>query len=165
MRKIIKPLLLVLLVAFIIIQFIRPVKDVEKEIAEENITASYQVPDNIKQMLSKSCYDCHSNTTHYPWYDKIQPVSWVLNKHVKEGKHELNFSKFSTYPVWRQYKKFKEIGKELKKSDMPLKSYLILHRNAVLSPEQSSAIQEWAANAMKEMEAKYPADSLTKPEK
>jgi len=73
----------------------------------------------VQQILKVSCYDCHSNTTLYPWYDKIQPVAWFLNDHVMEGKRELNFSTFSTYPAWRQYKKFKEIDNEVKEDKCP----------------------------------------------
>ena len=80
-----------------------------------------------------------------------------------EGKRELNFSTFSTYPAWRQYKKFKEIDNEVKEDKMPMNSYTLLHRDAILNADQKLSIQNWAANAMKRMEAQYPADSLVKP--
>ena len=163
MRRVIKTILVVLLIAFIIIQFFRPKKNLGEEIATNQITAVQNVPDNVQQILKVSCYDCHSNTTHYPWYDNIQPVAWALSDHIIEGKKELNFSEFATYPTFRQYKKFKEIQKQVKEDEMPLFSYTVPHRNAVLSPEQKSTLIDWAANSMKEMEAKYPADSLVKP--
>ena len=74
----------------------------------------------------------------------------------------MNFSIFATYPAYRRYKKFKEIGKEVKDGDMPIFSYTLLHRDASLNADQKLLIENWAANAMKEMEAKYPADSLVK---
>jgi hypothetical protein len=163
MKKILKVLLIIIAVAFILIQFIRPLKNADEEIASNQITAVQQVPEDVQQILKVSCNDCHSNTTHYPWYDKIQPVAWVLADHVREGKRELNFSEFATYAPYRQYKKFKEIQEQIKEGEMPLFSYTIPHRNAVLSAEQKSALINWSANAMKEMEAKYPADSLVKP--
>lgn len=163
MKKILKTILIVLLIAFIIIQFIRPEKNSGEEIATNQITAKYQIPQNVQQILNVSCYNCHSNTTHYPWYSNIQPVAWVLDDHIVEGKKELNFSTFMNYPVWRQYKKFKEIGKEVKDGDMPMSSYTLLHRDAVLSADQKLILENWAANLMKEMEAQYPADSLVKP--
>jgi predicted ATPase len=121
------------------------------------------VPENVQQILKVSCYDCHSNTTYYPWYDNIQPVAWVLSDHIIEGKKELNFSEFATYPTYRKYKKFKEIQKQVKEDEMPIFSYTIPHRDAALSAEQKTTLIDWAANSMKEMEAKYPADSLVKP--
>jgi hypothetical protein len=163
MKKILKTVLIVLLIAFIVIQFIRPSKNAGEEIAANQITAVQQVPEDVQQLLKVSCYDCHSNTTHYPWYSKIQPVAWFLNDHIVEGKKELNFSEFANYPVFRRYKKFKETGKEVKDGDMPIFSYTLLHRDASLNADQKLLIETWAANAMKEMEAKYPADSLVKP--
>ncbi|MEO8961038.1 MAG: heme-binding domain-containing protein [Ginsengibacter sp.] len=163
MKKVLKTVLIVLLIAFIVIQFFRPEKNIGEEIAANQITAVQPVPDNVAQILKVSCNDCHSNTTHYPWYDNIQPVAWVLHDHIVEGKKELNFSEFANYPTYRRYKKFKEIQEQIKDHEMPLFSYIIPHRNAVLDADEESTLLNWAANAMKEMEAKYPADSLAKP--
>jgi hypothetical protein len=163
MKKVLIIVVGILVVGFITIQFIRPEKNTGPEIAADQITAVHQVPDQVQRILKASCYDCHSNTTHYPWYSAIQPVAWFINDHVVEGKRELNFSTFATYPAYRQYKKFKEIGKEMKDGDMPLFSYTLIHRNAVLTPDEKSLLQSWAADAMKQMEAKYPAASLVKP--
>ncbi|AFL82139.1 hypothetical protein Aeqsu_2687 [Aequorivita sublithincola DSM 14238] len=163
MKKALKVILVIVIIAFIAIQFIRPVINSGEENVAHQITANYQVPQEVQQLLKVSCYDCHSNTTQYPWYSKIQPVAWILEDHILEGKDELNFSTFMNYPVWRQYKKFKEIEKEVKDGEMPLTSYTILHREAILSEEQKILIQNWAANTMKEMESENPAESLVKP--
>ena len=163
MKKILKALLFVLVAALVIIQFIRPAKNAGEEIASNQITAIHPVPENVQQILKVSCNDCHSNTTHYPWYSKIQPVAWILDDHIVEGKRELNFSTFATYPAYRRYKKFKEIGEQVKDDEMPLFSYTIPHRDAVLNADQKLILENWAANSMKEMERQYPADSLVKP--
>ena len=163
MKRVFKVLLFVLLAVLIVIQFIRPAKNADEEIASNQITAIHQVPEDVQQILKVSCNDCHSNTTYYPWYSKIQPVAWFLHDHIIEGKRELNFSTFANYPAYRRYKKFKEIGEQVKEGDMPLLSYTIPHRDAVLSANQKSILENWAANSMKEMEKQYPADSLVKP--
>lgn len=163
MKKFLKIVFIIIIAGFIVIQFIRPSKNLGEEIPEREITAIQNVPPDVHQILKVSCYDCHSNTTHYPWYDNVQPVAWFLHDHIVEGKKELNFSEFATYPTYRRYKKFKEIQKQVKEDEMPLFSYTIPHRDAVLTAEEKSILVNWAANAMKEMEAKYPADSLAKP--
>jgi hypothetical protein len=165
MKKVIKTILIVLLVALIIIQFIRPAENKGDEIARNQITASYQIPDNIQKNLKVSCYDCHSNTTVYPFYWKIQPVAWFLGNHIEEGKRHLNFSEFSTYPLWRQHEGFKDIVEQIKKDEMPLTSYTLIHRYAILTADQKLAIEDWATAQIKEMEAKYPADSLATPKR
>src|SRR5665213_1340439 len=103
MRKVTKTILIILLIALIIIEFIRPAENKNEEIAQENITANYPSPDSLQKTLKVSCYDCHSNTTVYPFYFKIEPVAWFLNNHIQDGKKHFNFSTFSTYPVWSQY--------------------------------------------------------------
>jgi len=165
MKKVIKTILIILLIALIIIQFIRPAENKNEEIAQENITANYPIPDSLQKTLKVSCYDCHSNTTVYPFYFKIQPVAWFLNNHIQDGKKHFNFSTFSTYPVWRQYDKFKDIVEQIKKDEMPLTSYTLIHRDAILSADQKIAIIDWSNAQMKEMEAKYPADSLARPKR
>lgn len=163
MKKALKLIVLIVIIGIIVIQFIKPEKNMGEEIAGNQITAEYQIPENVQQILNVSCYDCHSNTTKYPWYSNIQPIAWWLNDHIVEGKKELNFSAFKDYPVWRQYKKFKEIGKEVKDGEMPLTSYTLIHRDAVLSADQKLIIEQWVANLRKDMESKYPKESLMKP--
>ena len=163
MKKLLKTLLIILVIAFILIQFIRPEKNSGQEIAANQIVAVQHVPDSVQQIFKTACNDCHSNTTQYPWYSKIQPMAWFLDDHIVEGKKELNFSVFAKYTVFRRYKKLKEIGKEVKDGDMPIFSYTFIHRDALLNDDQKLLIENWVANAVKEMEAKYPADSLVRP--
>lgn len=161
-KKIFKTILVVLLIALVVIQFFRPARNEAPEIAANQIEAVYAVPNEVQQVLKVSCYDCHSNTTKYPWYSKIQPVAWFLSDHIIEGKREINFSEFATYSLRRQYKKFKEIGEQVKTDEMPLFSYTLIHRDAFLNPAQKLLLENWAASSMKEMELKFPPDSLRK---
>lgn len=156
----IKKILIVLLVAFIVIQFFRPAKNINTAIAANNITKVFSVPDSVHSILKTSCYDCHSNNTYYPWYAAIQPAAWWLQDHVNEGKKEVNFDEFATYSPRRQYKKFEEIIEQVKEEEMPLSSYTLIHRNAKLSKLQSARLTNWANEQQESMKAKYPADSL-----
>lgn len=163
MKKILRWVFIVMVVAFIIIQFFHPAKNAGVEIAATQINAVNNVPEDIQHILKVSCYDCHSNTTFYPWYSYIEPIGWYLNDHVIEGKKELNFSEFANYRIYRRYKKFKEIEKQVKEDEMPLFSYTIIHRDAVLSVEQKKSLVDWAIASRKEMESMYPSDSLKRP--
>jgi predicted HicB family RNase H-like nuclease len=87
---------------------------------------------------------------------------WFMNDHIHEGKRHLNFSEFSSYAARRRYKKLKEISQEIKSGDMALRSYTIIHRNAVLSTAQKMSIENWVNVSLKEMETTYPPDSLKK---
>jgi hypothetical protein len=139
-----KKILLILLAIFIIIQFIRPARNVSTAVAPNDITMAYAVPANVQQVLKTSCNDCHSNNTAYPWYTNIQPVGWWLQSHVNDGKKHLDFSAFTAYPPKRQHHKMEEVVEQLQDGHMPLNSYLWVHKDAKLSPEQKTLLLNWA---------------------
>ena len=101
MKIILKRLFQLLLLAFIVIQFIRPAKNKSEGVSTNDITTKYAVPQDVMAVLKTSCYDCHSNNTNYPWYANIQPIAWWLDDHIKEGKKELNFSEVCSLPNWQ----------------------------------------------------------------
>ena len=156
MKKIIKYVLIGLLVALVIIQFIHPEKNANAAVTSQDITVLYPMPDSVHQVLVKACYDCHSNNTRYPWYNNIQPVAWWLNDHINEGKKELNFSEFGKRPLVKQAKKLKKVAKELQEGDMPLDSYTWIHKDAVLTDAEKNMIIDWATNLSKQITASLP---------
>ena len=97
-------------------------------------------------ILKRACYDCHSNNTIYPFYAYIQPIGWLLNSHIEEGKSQLNFSDFGSLPKRRQASKLKSIANQIKDGAMPLPAYAMLHKNAVLGKTDKDLIINWANN-------------------
>ena len=143
MRKIVRFGILILIVGFIVIQFFQPEKNKE-QITGNDILRYHEVPETVAAILEESCYDCHSNNTRYPWYDRISPVSWMVNNHIQDGKHELNFSEWGKLDIYKKITTLEEIRQESSRKTMPLKSYLIMHPKARLSDEQIKTIEEWA---------------------
>ena len=163
LKKILRRSFQILLLVFVIIQFIRPAKNKSVGISNTDITKLYPVPDDVQSILKTSCYDCHSNNTVYPWYNNIQPVTWWLNNHIQEGKRDLNFSEFAAYRIRRQYVKLEQINALVKKDEMPLDSYLWIHKDAKLNDLQKMAIANWTTSLRDSIKAKYPDDSLKRP--
>jgi len=161
-KKILKRTFQLLLVTLIVIQFIRPGKNNTPGISKNDISTVYPMPDSVHTILKTSCYDCHSNNTSYPWYSRIQPVTWWLNDHIQEGKKELNFSEFATYRIGRQYRKLDEVNKQVKENEMPLESYLWIHKGAKLSEQQKLTLAAWVTAIRDTIKANYPADSLVR---
>ncbi len=160
MKKIFKRIFQVLLIGFIIIQFIRPSKNIAEGVQANNISKAFPTSDSVHAILKTACYDCHSNNTAYPWYNNIQPVAWWLKHHVDEGKRELNFDEFAKYSPRRQYIKAEEINKEVKEGEMPLSSYTVIHKDAKLTAEQKLMIANWTVSIQDSLKAHYPMDSL-----
>ncbi len=156
-----RKILIVLLAILVLIQFLRPEKNLSDD-QTNSVATRYVVPDSVQQILSVACSDCHSNKTRYPWYAEIQPVAWWLDHHVTDGKRHLNFSNFTTRPIAVQNHKFEETIEVMKENEMPLASYtwLGLHHEAKLTSAQKQLLVDWAQAQMDTLKAQYPADSL-----
>jgi hypothetical protein len=144
MKIILKKIFFIGLIIFLLMQFYRPARNI---MLEQDYTAdfakTYPIPKNVETILRTSCYDCHSNNTQYPWYSNIQPIRFFMESHIKEGKEELNFNEYGNYSKRRQNSKLKAISKEIKGDDMPLASYTLIHKNAILSNNQKKEVITW----------------------
>lgn len=118
------------------------------ERANPPVESDIAAPDEVKKILRRSCYDCHSNETRWPWYARIAPVSWLIASDVKEGRREVNFSEWNKFTGGRRARKFKEIVEQLEHEKMPQWYYLLLHPDAKLSPAEKDTILNWAKQAL-----------------
>src|SRR5665213_2694034 len=147
-----RQIFITLFVIFVIIQFIRPTRNIGIADNANDITHATSVPADVDTILKTSCYDCHSDHTVYPWYTNVQPVGWWLTKHVNGGKRGLNFSQFNSYPISKKMRRYKQIAQEVNDDGMPLNSYLWIHAYAKLSDAQKKTISDWAMQNRKQME-------------
>jgi DNA replicative helicase MCM subunit Mcm2 (Cdc46/Mcm family) len=157
-----KKIMLFLLFALVVIQFFRPKKNKADGPQPNYIGNGFTVPEDVKPILAKACNDCHSNNTRYPWYSNFQPVLWWLNDHIRDGKKELNLDEYTNKSLRYQYHKMEEVIKQVKEGDMPLNSYLWIHKDAKLTTEEKTKITGWAQSVMDTMKNHYPPDSLVR---
>jgi hypothetical protein len=143
MKKVLKWIVIVLFIAFIGIQFVRPNVSNPPINENETLEATTRVPENVEKILERSCNDCHTNKTLYPWYSNVAPISWTLADHINDGRRHLNFSVWNTYDKDKKRKKLREVCDEVSESAMPIGQYLWLHGNAVLSKEDVQTLCDW----------------------
>lgn len=141
--KTLKIIALILLVAFVGIQFIPTERNQSDLVPKTDFLLVNNTPENIGNLLQVSCYDCHSNNTNYLWYNKVQPIAWFLEDHIKEGKKELNFSEWDAYSNRRKNSKLRSIISQIRDDEMPLFSYTLLHRDAVFSETEKELVMEY----------------------
>ncbi len=139
-----KYVLFLLMLLLTIIQWFPPDQNVPPAMPNHALTSIYAVPADVEGLLQRACYDCHSNETRYPWYSHVQPVGWWLQKHVDEGRHELNFSVFGTYQLEDHDPIFGAIAELVHEGRMPLGSYLWAHPEARLTQHELDKIVTWA---------------------
>lgn len=136
--KIVTKILIGLAVLAAAIQFVQPDR------TNPEVTADFDGPEPVKAILQAKCYDCHSNETIWPWYSYVAPVSWWVADHVIEGREELNYSDWGNFSKKRRTKKTEETYDEIADGYMPLKSYLLTHRDTKVTEEELAIIEAWA---------------------
>jgi Haem-binding domain len=107
------------------------------------LLAGAHIPDAVRAAFERSCRDCHSEATRFPWYSYIAPISLLVQSDVKQGREHLNLSHWSEYSLVRRERCLSEIANQIQDGGMPLSSYTWIHRDAVLSPADVDAIFTW----------------------
>lgn len=153
--KTIKKIILALFIVLIALQVMQPARNKSGQVLPTEFTGVYAVPDSVKKILLNACYDCHSNNTAYPWYSNIQPMAWIMKRHIDNGKEKLNFSEFGMYSSRRQISKLKGIANEIRDDEMPLSSYKLMHTKANLSKEQKALVIEWMNKTADSLSVNY----------
>ena len=107
----------------------------------------------VGKIFERSCNDCHSNKTTWPWYRNVAPVSWWVIDHVNHGRSHLNYSEWAKLKPADQKKTLQEICDEVTDGKMPLPSYLPMHPKARLSEEDKKIICDWTEAERQRMDA------------
>ena len=141
--KNVKKLLVVLVIVFIVAQFFGPKKNQGDVLSFEPFFKDTNPSEEVTHILKATCFDCHSDVTRYPWYDKITPINYWLAAHVEDGKEEFNISAWNLYSTKKKDHKFEELIELVENKEMPLKSYTFTHSEARLTDVQIAAVVDW----------------------
>ena len=140
-KKALRRIALVLLGIVVAASFLTRPHRSEK--ADAQLLEGANVPPRVRATLDKSCRDCHSEATLYPWYSYVAPVSWLIKSDVEEGREHLNFSKWNEYSVIRRERCLSEIANQVQDGGMPPSIYTFMHREAKLSKADIDTIFKW----------------------
>lgn len=144
MRKMLKTMVFLLLLVFLLIQLYRPALNINQgQAGTTGFIQFYKAPVTIGNILSNSCYDCHSNNTNYRWYQYIQPVQLFTENHINSGKKVLNFNEWNRYSGRKQNRLLQSIKNQIESKEMPISSYTALHRSAKLNDAQIKTLVSW----------------------
>lgn len=147
-------LLLFLVIILVAIQFYRPSETNPPEDPSHNIRAVAQVSPEVDQTFTRSCNDCHSYKTVWPWYSKVAPVSWFIASDVNDGRRHLNFSEWTKLTTERQQRKLSEICSEVDEGEMPLKQYTWIHKETPLDRQQRDTVCRWTKEEQQRITAR-----------
>jgi hypothetical protein len=132
---------LLLGVVFVIAQWVQP--DVPLPVLHYERASMWENPDldrRVAAILKKSCIDCHSNETRWPWYARISPGSWLMTNQVRRGRQQFNFSEQWAFTETQR----SDIAESVNDGSMPPRAYLLLHPSARLNQADREIITDWA---------------------
>ena len=129
---------------FVVAQFVGPAKTNPVSDPSVALESKLQVDPKVETILNRSCVDCHSNRTRWPWYTNVAPVSWFVIGHVNDGRRDLNLSEWGNYDKRKQTTRLNQMCELAKTGAMPLSSYTPLHPGSKLSGDDVKALCEWA---------------------
>ena len=144
-QTILKWTAIALVAVFAAMQFIRPARTNPPVDQTKTIQAHTQLTPEVAAILDRSCNDCHSYQTRWPWYSNVAPISWFVINHVNEGREDMNLSDWAEYSQSEQQNYLKKMCREVERGDMPIHSYLWLHADAKLSSADVKTLCDWAS--------------------
>jgi mono/diheme cytochrome c family protein len=154
--KILKPAAIAAVIFLVVAQAFR----IDK--TNPPVESDVDAPLQLKEVMQRSCYGCHSNEVTWPWYADVAPMSWLVAYDVHQGRAELNFSVWGKYSPAKRLKKLKEIGQTIDEGEMPPWYYIYpMHMDARLSAADRGAFTGWISSETAALEQQTP--QATKP--
>src|SRR5262245_12418425 len=151
MRKLLKRLGLTLAILFVAIQVFRPERSNPPVSRPRAIQAHLEVSPAAAAVIDRSCRDCHSHETRWPWYSNVAPTSWFVADHVNHARRHLNLSDWAAYSPEDARHNLEEMCQQVRKGEMPLPSYLWIHRTARPSSEDVKTLCDWTQSALRQL--------------
>jgi len=123
--------------------FVHPFGKVKAQSYDKPLFAGAQIDPEVLQIFERSCQNCHSERTEWPWYSYIAPIGWFIEKDVQQGRDHMDFSRWDEYDRGSQRDILTRMSAVLRTRQMPLPRYLILHPSSKLSEGEITMIDEW----------------------
>jgi hypothetical protein len=111
---------------------------------ERPLLAEASIDSQTAALVIRSCQDCHSERTAWPWYSHVPPASWIVERDVNRARRSMNLSRWEEYSAEQREQLLAGIGAVIRNRQMPPQPFLLLHHEARLSPEERNRIYEWA---------------------
>ena len=148
MRRVPAKWIVVGLVAILIlIQIIPANRTNPPVIPSRSLEAHVQVPPEVQAVLKRSCYDCHSSATVWPWYSHVAPVSWYVAHDVNTGRSHVNFQDWEAQVNEQEGKEHLGLTcKLVREGKMPPADYRVLHKGTDVSPQETNTVCAWSQN-------------------
>lgn len=156
--KLLKQSFIALALLFLVIQLFNPVRRNPPVDPAREIAAIHPLNPEVSAVLQRSCNDCHSNRTAWPWYSHVAPASWLIAHDVNEGRDALNFSEWTSYNSEKSRELLGKVCEEARDRQMPISQYTLVHPQARLTANDVQALCSWTGKIAPGAEAALEKD-------
>ena len=125
--------------------------------SNEPLLAGAEIDPAVMSILERSCQNCHSEKTDWPFYSYVAPMSWLVEGDVSQARSHMNLSRWGDYSLEEKEQFLTRIGAFVRSGKMPPARYLAIHTNAKLSADDSARIYEWAHAERRRLKSVVPA--------
>jgi hypothetical protein len=133
---------------------IHPFGSVKRSESKAVLASDLHLSPQVAFIVKRSCLDCHSNSTVWPWYSYVAPMSWLVERDVSHGRDHMNFSRWDQYTFKEQERLLADIASAVKNREMPLRQYTLVHRHAKLSDADRDILYGWARAERRRVKSK-----------
>ena len=130
----------------VIVVFLIAIQFVRKPLPNPPVTADFQAPPEVKEILKKSCYGCHSNETKLAWFDLPVPAYWIVRDHVLDARTHINFSEIGKLPAAQQKGALYEGVMQVSRGAMPIPAYVAFHPEAKVTDQDVTVLKNYLAS-------------------
>ena len=88
-----------------------------------------------RELFMRTCGDCHSNETSWPWYSRVFPASLLVAHDVNEGRATFNVSEWGV-----RDNNSSEAAEIFLEGEMPPAQFLLMHPEARLTPAEKQEL-------------------------
>lgn len=125
--------------------------------SNQPLLAGAEIDPSVMSILDKSCQNCHSENTEWPWYSYIAPISWLVEGDVSQARSHMNLSRWSEYTPQDKQHILASVGAVVRSGKMPPARYTAIHADAKLSAGEGARIYEWAHTERRRLKSTVPA--------
>ena len=139
---------------------VHPFGRVRNAVSATPLLADASVPPGVLEIVTKACQNCHSEKTEWPIYSRVAPMSWMIEKDVRDARSHMDLSRWSSYDSDHRQELLSEIGSLVRNHNMPLPRYLLLHPEARLSDSEVDHLYQWARSERKRLKGSEPSPAV-----
>jgi hypothetical protein len=151
------------ILVFFLAAIVHPFGRMKSASTSDPLLMGAQIDPQVRRIVERSCQNCHSEKTEWPWYSHVPPISWLIENDVRQGRSHMNLSRWETYGIEQRRNILGELSPLVRNRRMPLPKYVVLHPGAKLSDSEIEQLTRWARSERQRLKTATAPQKITPP--